>query len=177
MAVVTFSTETYQRVFEIAQTTRDVRVLKRAQALLWLSDGDTVDEVAERLQVSVRTVYRWVDYFMARRHQPVAQWLSDAPRSGRPAQISERIEPLIERLIADGPQDYGYQAAVWTAPLLQAHLHQVHHLTASARSINRTLARLGLRWKRPRHSLARRSPTWRQAKGGFNVASTTAPAR
>ena len=177
MAVITLSPHTYRRVFAISQTTRDVRVLKRAQALLWLSDGEGAAEVGERLQVSVRTVYRWVEYFIARRQGPVDQWLSDMSRSGRPAHVAEQIDPLIRQLLVAGPEQYGYAASVWTAPLLREHLHRVHQINISARSVNRALARLGLRWKRPRHSLARRSPTWRQAKGGSNVASATARAR
>ena len=43
--------------------TRDVRVVKRAQALLWLSDGDTPDEIADRLWVTPRTIYRWIERF------------------------------------------------------------------------------------------------------------------
>jgi DNA-binding CsgD family transcriptional regulator len=46
--------------------TRDVRVVKRAQALLWLSDGDTPDEVADRLWVTPRTIYRWIERFEGR---------------------------------------------------------------------------------------------------------------
>jgi transposase len=54
--------------------------------------------------------------------------------------------------------------------LLRRYLWEAHGLETSPRSIGRALARLGLRWKRPRHELANRSPTWRQAKGGSNAA-------
>ena len=169
MAIVTLSEETYQNLYALLQTACDVRVLKRAQALLWLSDGDEVEEIAERLYVSVRTIYRWVEYFKTRTDKPVAARVADAPRRGRPAPVSERLESLIQPLMAEPPPHSGYQAAVWTAPLLRKHLHRAHQLKASTRSISRVLNRLGLRWKRPRHSLARRSPSWCQAKGGLNV--------
>ena len=42
------STE-YQRLVEDAHTTHDPRALHRAQALLWLHEGDTVEEVATPL--------------------------------------------------------------------------------------------------------------------------------
>jgi len=47
------------------------------------------------------------------------------------------------------------------------HLAEVHHLRVSRVSVNLALGRLRIRWKRPRHLLARPSPTWRQAKGGL----------
>jgi len=176
MSVILLTWRTYQRVFKISQTTRDVRVLKRAQALLWLSDGEGAVEVSERLQVSIRTVYRWVEHFAQHHQRFIEQRLSDAPRSGRPADVTDQIQLLIEPLMVEPPAYYGYQAAVWTAPLLREHLHRVHQLNASTRSVSRVLERLGLHWKRPRHSLARRSPTWRQSKGGLNGASATVPA-
>ena len=37
----------------------------RAQALLWLAEGESVEQVAELLQVSRQTVYNWVDRFRA----------------------------------------------------------------------------------------------------------------
>ena len=39
----------YQNLLEVASSTHDPRQLHRAQALLWLQEGDTVDEVATRL--------------------------------------------------------------------------------------------------------------------------------
>ena len=160
----------------MSQASRDARVLKRAQALLWLSDGETCEEVAQRLQVTPRTIYYWLDRYRARCEWPLEQQLRDAPRCGRPAQVSEQLESLIKPLMTDAPHQHGYQAAVWTAPLLREHLHRVHQLDASVRSVSRVLERLGLHWKRPRHSLARRSPTWRQSKGGLNGASAAVPA-
>ena len=43
----------------------------RAQALLWLAEGRSVEEVAELLHVSRQTVYNWADRFQrARRARP-----------------------------------------------------------------------------------------------------------
>ena len=131
-----------------------------------IHEGETYEEVAERLHVTPRTLYNWVSRYKQRAQWPVAQRLQDAPRRGRPADLGQSIEPLVRELIHERPGQYGYSASVWTAPLLREHLHQTHQIQVSERSIQRTLQGLGLRWKRPRHSLARRSPTWRQAKGG-----------
>ena len=35
----------------------------RAQALLWLDEGETAEQVAESLRVSRRTVYYWLERF------------------------------------------------------------------------------------------------------------------
>jgi len=54
MAEINLSSRNYRGVSEIAKLTHDVRVLKWAQALLWLSDGDNTYEVADRLLAAPR---------------------------------------------------------------------------------------------------------------------------
>ena len=56
----------------------------RAQASLWLDDGDSAEWVAELLHVGRRTVYDWVDRFHDRSAFDLRQRLADAPRPGRP---------------------------------------------------------------------------------------------
>lgn len=164
------SSQEYQQLVAVAQTTHDPRQLHRAQAILWLTDGDTVEEIASRLLTTPRTVFRWLRRFQARRALDIPARLADGPRSGRPPTVQGIIDPLILAVLADDPRHYGYHATVWTALLLRQYLWDHHHLQASRRSVGLALARLGMAWKRPRYDLARRSPTWRQAKGGSNVA-------
>jgi transposase len=176
MAVINLTNRNYRRISEIVRLTRDVRVVKRAQALLWLSEGDTPEEVADRLWVAPRTIYRWVERFERRDDWPLAERLADAPRSGRPDTVAQQLDPLIEQLMGDGPENHGYAAMVWTAPLLRQYLKNVHHLDPSQRSVSWALERLELSWKRPRHCLVRRSPTWRPAKGGSSAGLPSAHA-
>jgi Homeodomain-like domain-containing protein len=55
---------------------------KRAQAWLWLAGGKKFAEVAQRLGVTERVVFKWRPRFQP--GPPVETLLSDAPRSGRP---------------------------------------------------------------------------------------------
>jgi transposase len=144
--------------------------LRRAQGLLWLHDGQSVAAVADLLRVSRQTLYNWAESFRARADLGVAERLLDAPRSGRPATALGIIDPLIDAVIDGDPRGYGYRATVWTAPLLQRHLEEVHGIETSPKSVRRAIARLDIRWKRPRHRLGLRPQTWRQAKGGSKPA-------
>jgi transposase len=167
----------YQTLVEVAHSTHDPRQMHRAQALLWLHEGDTVDEVATRLFVTPRTVFRWRHRFHERQTLALPARLADGPRSGRPKTVQGIIDALISEVIDGDPRQLGYHATVWTAPLLRQYLRDVHHLQASQRSVGLALARLDIAWKRPRYALARRAPTWRQAKGGSNGASQAARGR
>ena len=138
----------------------------RAQALLWLDEGESVEQIAELLHVSRQTVYNWVDRFQRRHGLDLQARLADAPRTGRPPTALGIIDPLIAEIIDLNPGQFGYHATGWTAPLLQHHLQQVHGVEVCTKSISLALDRLRLCWKRPCYQLGRRPDTWRQAKGG-----------
>jgi transposase len=149
----------------LVSDSKDVRQLKRAQALLAVAAGEAVTDVARRLQVARNTIYNW----MARvqdRAGALAQRLLDADRSGRPDALRQSLLEALPQLLAAKPTDYGYRYAEWTTPLLQAHLRDAQSIEASMSTIAHALHELGYRWKRPRYVLRRRSATWRQTKGG-----------
>ena len=96
--------------------------------------------------------------------------LADAPRSGRPRTALGVIDPLLAEVIDGDPRELGYPSTGWTNRLLRRYLREFHQLAVSRKSVSRALARLRIRWKRPRHQLALRPQTWRQSKGGSNAA-------
>lgn len=56
MAAVTLSGDERLMLERLLNERVDARVLRRAQALLWLDDGDSVEEIADRLRVSRQCV-------------------------------------------------------------------------------------------------------------------------
>lgn len=170
MIRITLSDKEYQQLLAVARSAHDPRALQRAQALLWLSAGDDVTEVAQRLFVTPRTIYRWVHRFQQYRSLALGPRLSDRQRSGRPRLAGGGLETLLAPILEEDPRKRGDRSTVWTAAVLRQYLHDVHRLEVSQRSVSRALARGGITWKRPRYDLARRSTTWRQAKGGSNAA-------
>ncbi|MGH9945243.1 MAG: helix-turn-helix domain-containing protein [Pyrinomonadaceae bacterium] len=145
---------------------KDARAVCRAQAVLWASAGEHIDEIARRLLVTRQSVYNWLARYHERAALPPVERLSDAARAGRPRTAAGIIDPLIAEVIEHDPRDLDYQATIWTAPLLRAYLSEQHQISVSRKSVASAIARLKLRWKRPRHHLSLRPRTWRQAKGG-----------
>lgn len=142
-------------------------VLRRAQALLWVAEGRSVTQVARQLRITRQAIYKWI----ARIQQvPVSELtvrLKVSPRSGRPVTVAGIIDPLIDEVIDHAPRLFDFNSTVWTASLLAQYLTAEHGLEVSVSSVRLALARLEITWKRPRHTLALRSSTWRQAKGGL----------
>lgn len=150
----------------VAHTT-DATVLRRGQALLWVASGDSVPDVARRLYVTRQAIYKWIRLFEQSSISDLATRLQAAPRRGRPRTVKGVIEPLLDEVIDHDPRLFGLNSTVWTASLLTQYLQAEHTLCVSVSSVRQALVRLAITWKRPRHTLSLRSPTWRQAKGGL----------
>jgi transposase len=166
MTTLKLSSQERKRLQAIAVHTTDAHVLRRTQALLWLASGHDVEDIRRRLCISRRTLYYWIEQYEARDTHDIVSRLSVLPRSGRPRTAHGIIDPLIDKVIDVDPRELGYRSTVWTATLLRQHLSESHQLSVSERSVSYALARLGIRWKRPRHQLMLRARHWRQAKGG-----------
>ena len=170
MTLMTLTAQEREGLQDLAARTPHADELRRAQALLWLDAGESVQEVAWRLRVARQTIYNWTRRFQVRRTRDLPARLATGHRTGRPRTVHGIIDSLILEVIDRGPREWGYRSTVWTAPLLAYYLEKEHHICVSRKSVSLAIGRLQLRWKRPRYDLARRPATWRQAKGGSNGA-------
>ena len=68
-----------------------------AQAVLWLAEGLSAEQVAETFQVSRQTVYNWVNRFLRRDDLELRARLLDAPRPGRPLRSPRSSTPGLRR--------------------------------------------------------------------------------
>lgn len=172
MSLFTLSLSERRALAKQIRETKDVKVLKRAQAFLWLSDGMPLRTISHRLGVSRQTIYDWVSSYQNRRNQSFISRLQDRPKSGRPARKSTVIFRELDTLLSQSPKQYGYHHADWTASLLGKALQRDHDMDISTKTIRRCLKHAHYVWKRPGYALARQSVTWAQEKGGSREAST-----
>jgi hypothetical protein len=103
-------------LLEVAHTTHDPRPLHRAPAFLWLPEGDTVAEVATRLCVTPRPVFRWLRRFHEHQALALPDRLADGPRRGRPKTVSGLLDTRLSAVIDGDPRQLGSQSTVGTAP-------------------------------------------------------------
>lgn len=165
MTIIRLSWRAERVLKEIACSGPNAREVRRAQALLWLHQGDRVAMVANRLGLSRMAIYKIVDRYLERAYRPVRERVQDGSRPGRPAQLREQTCAMLVELLEKLPQDYGYRAQVWSVPLFRRQMTCRLQIEVSEQTVRRALSVLRYRHKRPRYVLARRSPTWRQAKG------------
>lgn len=96
MHLFTLSLSERRALVKQTQETKDVKVFKRAQALLGLSEGLSVRAMAQRLRSSRQTIDDWVSSYQNRRHQSFLRRWQDRPKPGR----SPRKSMIILRALA-----------------------------------------------------------------------------
>jgi transposase len=154
-------TETQRAALEVAvQTERRTRTWKRYQAVLLLADGQRPAAAAQALHCSVGSVYHWAAIWQ---REGVAG-LAEGPHPGLARRLDVAGEALLTDRLATDPQQRGFQATGWTVPMLGTELAQAGY-QVSARTIRRTLHRLGYRWKRPQYVLGRPDPDYAEKRG------------
>jgi transposase len=138
------------RLLKQLKGTPDAHVYRRTLAILEVSRGQSIAQVAHALGVTRQSVYNWVASY-AQTHDP--NTLQDEPRLGRPSLWSEDHQSLLRFLMDHTPDSFGYFAVNWTVPLLQEQLEHSVGVRLSDETVRRGLQGLGYVWKRGRYEL------------------------
>ena len=160
MSLLALSSQERRVLEELIIPTALTNEVRRAQALLWLDDGDSPQTVADRLHVSRQTLYNWATRFKRQRGalDTIPARLADEKRSGRPGVFPPIIDPLIRPVLAHEPLEFGFESHRWTPTLLMHYLRDVHHIPVCRASVSLALRRLGQGWDVTKSSAA--APAW-----------------
>ena len=150
MARISLTDRQRQELQYLARRGRDARMVRRAQGLLWLDQGEPPIAVAQRLGVTRESVYAWLRRLQHQGTPSLAEKLLEQPRSGRPREKRQAVQELVQQVMDIHPSQYGYQAEGWTAALLRHHLKIAQGIEVSDATVRRCLQGLDYRWKRPR---------------------------
>jgi transposase len=132
----------------VRRTTTPQALAKRVRMILLLADGLGTAAVARRLDCGISTVNKWSVRW---RQRPCLEGLWDAPRSGRPAQISLETRCEIVALACSRPEgDTAPFREVWTQQALADALLARTGVEVSRSSVQRVLSARGLRPHRVR---------------------------
>src|SRR5918999_5998512 len=99
MTLISLTAQEREGLKDLAARTLHAGELRRAQALLWLDAGESVQEVAGRLRVTCQTIYNWTKRFQVHSTLDVPARLAPSHRTGRPRTVHGIIEPLILEVI------------------------------------------------------------------------------
>jgi transposase len=93
----------------------DLRVVRRIQALLALADNQSVQEVAEMLNLGPQTMRDYRNAFLLK---GVSSLVYTRP-PGRPHKLTPSQRRALANLIKAGPQAAGYTSGCWNTPMIQ----------------------------------------------------------
>lgn len=154
------------RLRRALQHVEDVRVYRRAQALLLVTEGYTLAQAAHVTGLSRPTVHFWLErYVRARR----VEALRDEPRRGRPPVATCITAEQILLELGSPPSDWGYSTHTWTVALLANHLERRYGCPINPHTLRRRMRAMGLRWKRPRYVYSEKAPHLPQKKERLSV--------
>jgi transposase len=139
-----------RRLEEHLRVTQDAGVFRRTLAVLEVASGRPVAETARLLRTTRPSVYHWLGWF---RSAPNPGSLVDHRGGNHPTLWTDELQALLAASLEERPDDLGYQAVEWTAPLLREHLAHWSGTRPSLRSVRRQLRQQGWVWKRPRYVL------------------------
>jgi transposase len=131
MAHISLTDSQRQELQHLARRGRDARVVRRAQGLLWLDQGEHPIAVAQRLGVTRESVYAWVRRLQHQGARSLVEKLMEQPRSGRPREKRHAGQELVQQVMDIHPSQYGYPAEGWTAALLRHHLKTTEDIEVS----------------------------------------------
>jgi transposase len=138
-----------------SRTTKTPRLRPRAQMSLRAAEhGLTVPQSARLVRASEAPVLRWLN----RSRAEGLEGLHEAPRPGRPAQITAAYKAERLAAVRRRPRSLGLPCSLWTRQRLVDALAERTGMRGSDETVRRALQRAGIVRSRPPHKSSRPAP-------------------
>jgi transposase len=138
----------------------DAKLVRRITALVSLSQGEKVKEIAATLGVSPSSVYEWLKQLMV---EGVAG-LKPCWKGGRPAKLTPSQRQQLAELIDAGPQAAGFRSACWNSVMIQEVIQREFGRLYNVHYVSELLKNLGFSFQKARfisgHLDEERRRTW-----------------
>jgi putative transposase len=93
----------------------DAKMVRRITALLNISKGEKVSEIATTLGVAPSSVYEWLQRLMVEG----VTGLKPCWKGGRPTKLTPNQRKQLAEVIDAGPQAAGFRSACWNSAMIQ----------------------------------------------------------
>jgi len=155
-----------RRVRELYDQAGCPRLRRRAQTILLAQQGYHTAEIAKITRQSPMNVRRWLHRFTRQR----CAGLLEAPRSGRPADITPAIETYLRTVVVQSPRQFGFARPGWTTQLLAKLVRRRFKRRVTDECLRQHLKRVGAVCRRPTWTVkhqAQAQPGYAQKKAGL----------
>ena len=113
-----------------------------------LSEGKSLVEVARLLQVSVKTVYNWLQQLIVKG----LRWLQGQfyRGRGRKSKLSAEQKRALYNMIVAGPQAQGFRCGIWNTAMIAELIWRRFGVRYNPRYLSSLLEKLGLSYQKAR---------------------------
>jgi transposase len=143
-----------RRIIKKMHKTKDKDHYRRLNAILLLSEGQTVTAVSKQLAAARSSVGRWIDWYT----ECGIEGLESSTRGRAPTLPFVQIAAVLATLLKLNPQDLGYQRSRWSTELMAIEINRVFKLKVHSSTIRRWLPKLGIVWRRAAPTLHIKDP-------------------
>ena len=159
-----------QALDELYHKSKDPRLRTRAQMVFLSAEQRlTVPEIAPIVRESRETVWRWLKRFIAEG----ANGLLDAPRSGRPAEISAAYRQQLLETVRRRPRSLDQPYSLWTLQRLVDYMAEQTGIRVSDEAVRKILHRGDIVLSRPQHKISSPDPEYELKKRRLKKHATT----
>lgn len=134
---------------------KDYKIGVKLNAVWQVSLGKASRELASVYPASFKQITTWVHRF----EQEGVEGLADRPGRGRKSRLSEDQRDRIETLLEDKqPNDFGYNTATWTGPLLRDWIESELGVTYKLAQIYNIIKSLGFTYQKGKGMIPEADP-------------------
>jgi len=153
--------EQHAALEQLYRRTKLPRVRTRAQMVLLSAEQRLkAEEIAVIVRESAVTVLTWLKRYLAEG----IEGLQDAPRAGRSAIVTEEFRKSLLESVRRRPRSLGLAFSMWTLQRLADDLAEKTGLRVSDETIRRELAKEGIVFSRPQHTISSPDPEYQVKK-------------
>jgi len=120
------------------------REVRRITALLWVGQGNAVEDAAETVGVHEQTLYRWLKAFLTHGLESLKYGTS----SGRPAKLTKTQRRHLKEVILKGPLAAGFEVGCWNTLMIQEYIEREWKVVYNRRYLSALLHELGLSYQK-----------------------------
>jgi transposase len=147
----------HEQLDQLYRNTKVPRLRTRAQMILLAAEqGLKVPQSALIVRESEATVLRWLKHYRAEG----LEGLQDAPRPGRPTQMTEAYTAALVAAVRRRPRSLGLPFSLWTLQRLVDFLAESTGIRVSDATVRRALKHAGIVLSRPQHKISSPDPEY-----------------
>lgn len=136
----------------------DIRTIKRITAVIKISEGYFIKDIAALLKVSPEAIRIWIRTFLIYG----VDGLKSKKNPGRPSKLTKTQKIQLDKMIDEGPQKHGFSAACWRSPMIQHLIYKKFNVFYNVHYVSQLLKNMGFSFQKAKFESAHLDPVARK---------------